>query len=77
MDTPSFAPFLQLLGRRRKQLGLNQAEVANLLGMSRASLSLLERGKGNPTLDTLTRLADVLGLEVKLTLKQTKQLLEP
>ena len=76
MDTPSFAPFLQLLGRRRRQLGLNQQEVANLLGMSRASLSQLERGMGNPTLDTLTRLADVLGLELKLSLKQTHQILE-
>jgi DNA-binding phage protein len=31
----------------------------------------LEAGKGNPTLETIQKLADVLGLELQLEIKNT------
>jgi transcriptional regulator with XRE-family HTH domain len=31
----------------------------------------LEAGKGNPTLETIQKLADVLGLELRLEIKNT------
>lgn len=51
---------------RRKELGINQQELADLAGVGINSLVAIERGKGNPSLKTLLRILDVLGLEIKL-----------
>jgi y4mF family transcriptional regulator len=54
----------RLLRRRRKTLGLAQADLAAQAGVSVHTLSDLESGKGNPSLDVLERLFDYLGLRV-------------
>ena len=51
---------------RRKELSINQQELADLAGVGINSLVAIERGKGNPSLKTLLRILDVLGLEIKL-----------
>lgn len=48
--------------RRRAELGLTQAELALQLGISRAELSKIEQGHGNPRLRTVERMAYGLGL---------------
>lgn len=48
--------------RRRGQRGLSAAELARRAGISKAALSGLESGRGNPTLDTLDALALALGI---------------
>ena len=48
----------------REQQDLSQQTLADLSGMSRNTLSLLERGKTSPTLDTLQKLADALQVEI-------------
>lgn len=57
------------LTRRRKSLGVNQRELAVLCGISEHALCNLERGMGNPTLNLVTAVADALGLELKLDVK--------
>lgn len=52
------------LRRYRALRGLSSSEVASRSGVARATLSALEAGRGNPTLDTLSALADVLDLPV-------------
>jgi len=47
----------------RQKVGMTQADVANLAGMNLANYGKIERGKGNPTLDSLVRLAGVMGID--------------
>ena len=55
-----------IIKERRKELGINQQELADLADVGINSLVAIERGKGNPSLKTLLRILDVLGLEIKL-----------
>jgi len=48
----------------RKERGLSQAKLAVMADMDPATLNRLERGTGNPNLNTLERVADALGVEV-------------
>lgn len=57
------------IARRRKALGVNQRELAVLCGVSEHALCNLERGVGNPTLNLVTVVAETLGLELKLDVK--------
>lgn len=50
--------------RRREELGLTQAELAIRSGVHLRSVNNIEGGKGNPSLDTLLRLGEVLKLDV-------------
>ena len=50
--------------RRRKTLKISQRELAELSGVSLHSLSNLESGKGNPTLESLLKVADTLGVTI-------------
>lgn len=59
------------LKARRKMLQVTQETLAELSGVGLRTLKELESGKGNPTLETLQKLADVLGMEVTLQVKQT------
>ena len=58
----------QLLGRRikrlRTRLGLTQDALAERVQISPKYLSNIERGRENPTLDTLLRLAKSLKVEL-------------
>lgn len=51
----------EALIRARKAAGLTQQEVADLIGMDRASYAHIERGTRNPSYEVMTRLADLLG----------------
>ena len=56
--------------QRRELLGLLQAQLSGLSGVSTRTIQLVEQGKGNPSLDTLIQLADPLGLRIDLALKE-------
>ena len=57
----------ELIGKRIKEArqakGLSQEALSEKIGMSAKYLSSVERGKENPTLDTLIKLADALEVE--------------
>jgi transcriptional regulator with XRE-family HTH domain len=55
---------------RRKELRITQPHLAELAHISTNTLYKLERGKGNPSLDVLKKLAEVLGMEIKLEVKR-------
>ncbi|MEM7549811.1 MAG: helix-turn-helix domain-containing protein [Bacteroidota bacterium] len=57
---------------RREVLGVTQEQLADLSGVGLRTLKALESKKSNPTLETLTKLADVLGMELKLVVKKTE-----
>lgn len=54
---------------RRKELGITQPHLAELAQVSTNTLYKLERGQGNPSLEVLNKLAEVLGMELKLEVK--------
>ncbi|QDM40636.1 helix-turn-helix transcriptional regulator [Altererythrobacter sp. TH136] len=58
---------VQLFGanvrRHRKLRGMTQEQLAHEVGMERGYISDLERGQRNPTVRTLGRLADALGVQ--------------
>lgn len=64
-----FQELIQTVKERRKVLKVNQEEVALLSGVGLRTLKLFETGKGNITLKNLQKIANVLGLELNLTIK--------
>ncbi len=68
-----FQRVIKQLKERREALGVTQEMLADISGVSLRAIKQFESGKGNPTLDTLSKLSKALGLEVCLQLI-TKQL---
>jgi transcriptional regulator with XRE-family HTH domain len=60
---------IKVIKERKDILKINQEYLAELSEVGIATLKRLESGKGNITLDNLRKIADVLGMEVKLELK--------
>ena len=56
--------------KRRELLGLLQPQLSSISGISTRTIQLVEMGKGNPSLETLIKIADPLGLRVHLSLKE-------
>ena len=54
---------------RRKVLDVTQETLAEIAGVGLRTLKQFESGKGNPTLETLKKISDALGLEIKLEIK--------
>lgn len=59
---------------RRKTLRVTQTQLAELAGISVNTLYKIERGQTNPTLETLTKIANVLGMEVCLQVKKPQKI---
>jgi transcriptional regulator with XRE-family HTH domain len=64
---------IKTLKERREVLGVTQEHLAELANVSLRTLKSIESGKANPTLDTLNKLADVLGMEMKLEVKKVNK----
>jgi transcriptional regulator with XRE-family HTH domain len=64
-----FEDLINTIKERRENLKVNQENLAKLSGVGLRTLKQFESGKGNPTLDTIKKIADVLGLEVCLKIK--------
>ncbi|MGD2251502.1 MAG: XRE family transcriptional regulator [Anaerolineales bacterium] len=54
----------QKIRRLRERKNLSQQAMAELSGISRNTLSLIERGQSSPTVGTLKRLADALNVDI-------------
>ncbi len=63
----------QLIGKiiqeRRDYLNLTQKDVAEMAGITFKSISEIELGIRNPTVNTLISVLDVLGLEFTVQIK--------
>lgn len=53
-----------MIKRKRQSLGITQAELANLLGVSPTTVSMWEVGKSHPRVTLLPRVAELLGCTV-------------
>jgi len=57
------------LKRIRTEKDITQSDIARSLGVSRGFVSNLEKGKTNPTLATISRIADAVGVTTDELLK--------
>ena len=59
------------ISSRRKILGISQNDLAEMSGVSIATIKNIERGAGNPSWSTVGKICEVLGLRVSFSIKQT------
>ncbi len=64
-----FSELINTIKARREVLQVTQEGLAELSGVGLRTLKQFESGKGNPTLSTLQKISDVLGMEVCLKIK--------
>lgn len=65
-----FISIIEAIKERRESLKVTQHALSDLSGVALGALKKLESGKGNPTLSTLKKLCDALGLEIILSVKK-------
>ncbi|MBS1651748.1 MAG: helix-turn-helix transcriptional regulator [Bacteroidetes bacterium] len=61
----------ETIRNRRKELNITQPHLAELAQVSTNTLYKLERGQGNPSLEVLNKLAEVLGMELIIEVKRS------
>ncbi len=64
-----FSELVLTIKKRREALQVTQEDLAEISGVGLRTLKQFESGKGNPTLSTLQKISDVLGMEVCLKIK--------
>jgi ribosome-binding protein aMBF1 (putative translation factor) len=64
-----FAQIADQVTERRKELGLSQAELAELVATTQSAIARLESGGRPPRIDTLLRIADALDCELLVDLR--------
>ena len=64
-----FKEIIKVIKERREMLRVTQETLATLSGVGLRTLRQFESGKGNPTLSTLQKLNDALGLDLVLVVK--------
>ena len=69
-----FEELITTIKARRQALQVTQETLAEMSGIGLRTLKQFESGKGNPTLLTLHKLADVLGLEISLKVKNVTRI---
>ncbi|HLS10830.1 MAG TPA: helix-turn-helix domain-containing protein [Flavobacteriaceae bacterium] len=65
-----FKELIAIVKYRREMLDVTQEQLAELSGIGLRTLKQFESGKGNPTIETLQKIGDVLGLELTFKVKE-------
>lgn len=60
-----------IIKKRRSLLGISQQDLSDYSGVGISTVKDLERGAGNPSVLTLQKLLDVVGLEMSFQVKKT------
>jgi y4mF family transcriptional regulator len=60
-----------IMKQRRKTLSLTQQDLSEMAEVGLATIKDIERGKGNPSLSTIKKILDILGLEIDYRIRQT------
>ena len=58
-----------IIKERRKALSITQRELAALSGIGINTLTKIERGEANPSLQVITNILNTLGLEMDIRIK--------
>ena len=78
MDDPEFATVFEAeierlnaavaVSRAREEARLTQEQLVERSGVSRVTINRIERGKLNPSMKTLSRLARAMGKQVRVSI---------
>ncbi len=60
-----------IMKQRREALSLTQQDLAEMAQVGLATIKDIERGNGNPSLSTVKKILDVLGIEIEYHIRQT------
>lgn len=60
---------VELFKSYRIQLGITQAELGKIAGVSQPNVTRFESGKYNPSLDFMVKIATAMGKHVKIVLE--------
>ena len=75
IEDASIADLLAVsLASARIEAGLTQKQLAETSGIYQADISKIERGLANPSLSTLKRLADGMGMALKIEFKKIEKI---
>jgi predicted transcriptional regulator len=61
----------EIMKQRREELRISQLDLAEMADISLASVKDIERGKANPTLSTVVKILEVLGMEIEYRIRKT------
>ena len=61
----------EIMKQRREFLSLTQLDLAEMAEVGVATIKDIERGKGNPALNTIKKILEVLGIEIEYKVRQT------
>lgn len=62
-----------LMKERREVLSLTQQDLAEMAQVGVATVKDIERGQGNPSLSTIKKILDVLGIEIEYRVKLSQR----
>jgi transcriptional regulator with XRE-family HTH domain len=68
--------FGSVLRGLRSERGLSQARLAQEAGLDRTYVSMLERGRRQPSLDTMIRLAEALSITLTVLARRVDEALQ-
>jgi transcriptional regulator with XRE-family HTH domain len=60
----------KIIKERRMILGLTQQDLSDYTGLSVRFIKSVETGKGNPSIQSLSKIAEILGMEIVLKVKE-------
>lgn len=61
----------EVMKDQRKKLGISQQDLAEMADVGITTIKQMEAGKGNPSLSTVEKILEVLGMEIKYEIRQT------
>ena len=61
----------EIMKQRREFLSLTQQDLAEMAEVGVATIKDIERGKGNPALNTINKILEVLGIEIEYKIRKT------
>ena len=60
-----------VMKQRREFLSITQLDLAEMAQVGLATVKDIERGKGNPSLSTVKKILEVLGMEIDYHVRRT------
>ncbi|MBD2752624.1 helix-turn-helix domain-containing protein [Spirosoma validum] len=60
----------ELIKQTRKEKGLTQKELGEKIGVSESMINKYESGKQNPTIATLSKIIEALGVRLKISVEK-------
>ena len=68
-----FYEISELIKERRSLLGITQQDLADISTVGLRTIKAIETNKGNPSVNTLLKIIDVLGMELNVKIKNLNE----